>query len=160
MHYNPWNLPAFKMQMVAIILGPTLLCISIYITLKHICLALNPRLSPIPPRLYPFLFVPADISCLLIQAVGGIMAVAAGTTKFSLMSAGNHVIIAGICMQVAVLSTFGLICGFYLIRVRRLLKGANASNEVRELARDNRFRLFMSAVTGAYTAILIRCIYR
>ncbi|KAK4671778.1 hypothetical protein QC764_0098730 [Podospora pseudoanserina] len=68
---NPWNKKAFETQIVAIILAPTLLCISVYLTLKHVCLSLNPGLSRVKPRLYPFIFVPLDISCLMVQAIGG-----------------------------------------------------------------------------------------
>jgi hypothetical protein len=87
---NPWNDAAFKMQIVAIILGPTLVCVGLYLTLKHIVNVLNPSLSRFSPKLYPIFFVPADVSCLVIQAIGGGIAASAGKTKFSLLQHGNR----------------------------------------------------------------------
>ena len=71
-------------QIVAIILGPTLVCIGLYLTLRHMVLAIDPKLSRIPPRAYPLIFVPADVSCLVVQAIGGgLQPPAARTTSSS-----------------------------------------------------------------------------
>lgn len=117
---NPWNKNAFETQIVAIILAPTLVCISIYLTLKHVCLALNPALSRLRrPHLYPFVFVPLDVSCLCVQAIGGALAASAAVSNLSLVQAGNRCIIAGIVLQVVVLLFFGTVSGDYFVRVRR-----------------------------------------
>jgi hypothetical protein len=116
---NPWNKHAFETQIVAIILAPTLICISIYLTLKHVCLALNPALSRVRPHLYPFIFVPLDVSCLLVQAIGGALAASAATTNFKMVQHGNRCIIAGIVLQVVVLSFFGASAGDYILRVKK-----------------------------------------
>jgi hypothetical protein len=145
---------------VAIILSPTIICISIYLTLKHICLSLNPELSRIRPRLYPFIFVPADVSCLLVQAIGGSLAASAGYTNKKLLDGGNHAIIAGIVLQVVVLAFFGTVSLDYYLRVKRWVRSGNATPGALELWNNKKFRLFVFAVTGAYCAILIRCIYR
>jgi hypothetical protein len=145
---------------VAIILSPTIICISIYLTLKHICLSINPDLSRIKPRLYPWIFVPADISCLLIQAIGGSLAASAGYTNKKLLDGGNHAIIAGIVLQLVVLAFFGVTIVDYLVRVRKWFLAGNATPEALELWNDRKFRMFVFAVGGAYCCILIRCIYR
>ncbi|KAB5554919.1 RTA1 like protein-domain-containing protein [Coniochaeta sp. 2T2.1] len=161
---NPWNSSAFQTQIVAIILGPTLICISIYLTLKHVCLSLNPALSRIRPSLYPWIFVPGDVSCLLVQAAGGGIAASAGGSSehpnAKLLQNGNRAIIAGIVLQVVVLAFFGLSGLDYYIRVRRWIKSPEATPEAVALWNNRRFRLFCYGVTGAYTMILIRCIYR
>ncbi|XXG94309.1 hypothetical protein Hte_000563 [Hypoxylon texense] len=160
LHENPWNSDAFQTQICAIILAPTLICISIYLTLKHATLSLNPALSRLRPRLYPLLFVPADVSCLVLQAIGGSLAASAGYDEPALLLAGDRVIIAGIALQSAVLALFGAVCADYFLRVRRWVASGEAAAEALATWHDRRFRRFCCAVAGAYAGILVRCIYR
>jgi hypothetical protein len=162
MNSNPWNKDAFQTQIVAIILSPTVICISIYLTLKHISLNLNPELSRLKPRHYPLVFLPADLSCLIVQAIGGGIAAAAGRDgqDKKLLDSGNRAIIAGIVLQVVVLIFFGIISGEYYMRVRRWVKEPNVNPASIQLWNDGKFRLFVYGVTGAYGCILLRCIYR
>ncbi|KAK4158876.1 RTA1 like protein [Cladorrhinum sp. PSN259] len=160
---NPWNGNAFKIQIVAIVLGPTLLCIGLYLTLRHTVTALNPSLSRVSPKVYPAFFVPADISCLIIQAIGGGVAASAGKQNYSLLKHGNRIIMAGIVLQVIVLLTFAIASGDYLIRAKKYFNSGNVSAEHEagaRLWREKKFRAFEFAMGGAYSALLIRCIYR
>ncbi|KAK4247463.1 RTA1 like protein [Corynascus novoguineensis] len=160
---NPWNDSAFKLQIVAIILGPTLICVGLYLTLKHAVLALNRSLSRVKPRLYPLFFVPADVSCLVIQAIGGGIAASAGRDKYDLLQHGNRTIMAGIVLQVVVLATFGALAGDYLFRAGRCFRSGSVAPEYQagaELWVTKKFRIFMWAIGIAYVTLLIRCIYR
>lgn len=160
---NPWDTDAFQLQICAIVLGPTLICVSIYLTLKHICLSLNPGLSRVRPHLYPYIFVPADVSCLLVQAVGGGIAASAGrdaNANITLLQHGNRAIIAGICLQVVVLAFFGIASFDYLFRTKKWIHSSDAEPEAVALWNDKKFRMFLYAVSGAYSVIFIRCIYR
>ncbi|KAL1839223.1 hypothetical protein VTJ49DRAFT_1741 [Mycothermus thermophilus] len=160
--HNPWNGDAFKLQIVSIVLAPTLVCAGLYLTLKHIVEAIDRTLSRLPPRFYPIFFIPADVSCLVIQAIGGGIAAAGGVVNYELLMHGNRVIMAGVSLQVVVLAAFGLLGGDYLWRARSHFKngGSDSSPSGATLFTDKKFRLFLIAVTGAYAAILIRCIYR
>ncbi|KAI2619048.1 RTA1-domain-containing protein [Hypomontagnella submonticulosa] len=160
LHQNPWNSDAFQTQICAIILAPTLICISIYLTLKHVTLSVNPALSRFRPRLYPLIFVPADVSCLILQAIGGSLAASAGYDKPELLLNGDRVIIAGIALQSAVLGFFGLVCADYCWRVRKWVASGEATPAALATWNDRKFRMFCYAVAGAYAGILIRCIYR
>lgn len=168
MHNNPFSKDAFQLQISAIVLAPTLLCISIYLTLKHTVLSLSPALSRVRPRLYPLIFVPADVSCLILQAIGGGLAASAGSggENATLLLAGDRVIIVGIALQVAVLLGFGTMAADYLLRVRKALRSSGDSGSevlapgARTLWTDKKARMFFYAVLGAYVCILIRCIYR
>ncbi len=165
LHSNPWDQQAFETQICAIILAPTLVCIGVYLTLQHVCLALCPSLSRVRPTLYPWLFVPADVSCLLVQAIGGALAASAGYTNTNLLNAGNRAIIAGIVLQVVVLAVFGLVALDYYVRVKRWLHGGDAklgppTEAALALWQEKKFRMFGIAVAVAYGCILIRCIYR
>ena len=160
---NAWNGNAFKIQIVAIVLGPTLLCIGLYLTLRHAVTALNLNLSRVSPKLYPAFFVPADVSCLIIQAIGGGVAASAGKKNPSLVQHGNRIIMAGIVLQVVVLLVFGAASGDYLIRAKKYFNGGSVSAEHAAGARlwkDKKFRAFEYAMAGAYAALLTRCIYR
>ncbi|OTA69095.1 RTA1-domain-containing protein [Hypoxylon sp. EC38] len=160
LHYNPWNSDAFQTQICAIILAPTLICISIYLTLKHVTLSLNPALSRLRPRLYPLIFVPADVSCLILQAIGGSLAASAGYDNPNLLLSGDRVIIAGIALQSAVLGFFGVMVVDYYLRIRGWVARGEATPDALATWNDRRFRMFCGAVAGAYAGILIRCIYR
>ncbi|EXU96797.1 RTA1 like domain protein [Metarhizium robertsii] len=160
LHYNPWHQSAFELQICAIILAPTFICVSIYLTLKHAALHLNPRLSRIPPRWYPRLFLPADLSCLIVQAIGGGIAAAAGHSNPKLLEGGNRAIIAGVVLQVLVLAVFGALATDYFARAARHMRSADATAPELALWHDAKFRAFALGVTGAYVAVLIRCIYR
>jgi hypothetical protein len=116
---NPWNKNAFETQIVAIILAPTLICISIYLTLKHVCLSLSPTLSRVRPHLYPFIFVPLDVSCLCVQAIGGSLAASGARVNLEMVNHGNRCIIAGIVLQVVVLLFFGTSAGDYFLRIKK-----------------------------------------
>ncbi|KAL2131407.1 hypothetical protein VTI74DRAFT_5140 [Chaetomium olivicolor] len=157
---NPWNKHAFETQIVAIILAPTLVCISIYLTLKHVCLSLNPALSRVRPHLYPFVFVPLDVSCLLVQAIGGALAASAALTNYDMVQHGNRCIIAGIVLQVVVLLFFGGSAADYYLRVKKRINSNEADPDAVVIWKDKKFRMFVYAVAGAYSGILIRCIYR
>lgn len=161
LHKNPWDQSAFQLQICAIILAPTFICVSIYLTLKHAALALNPSLSRIPAVWYPRIFLPADLSCLIVQAIGGGIAAAAGKTKPELQKTGNRAIIAGVVLQVLVLAFFGIMGTDYLVRVTKWLKTPEAQGtQGQRTWQDGKFRRFLYAVIGAYLAVFIRCIYR
>lgn len=157
---NPWNSQAFQTQICAIVLAPTLTCISIYLTLKHLTIALNPSLSRLRPKLLPFIFVPADVSCLLVQAIGGALAASGGRTNRKLVDAGNQAIIAGIALQVVVLLAFGVMSLDYWLRARKWVRSADVTPSALALWNDKKFRTFGYAVLGAYICVQIRCIYR
>ncbi|KAF5577633.1 phospholipid-translocating ATPase [Fusarium pseudoanthophilum] len=157
---NPWNSSAFQTQICCIIIAPTFICAAIYLTLKHVALALNPDLSRIHPRWYPRIFLPADLSCLIIQAIGGGVAAAAKRNQPDLARNGNRTIIAGVVLQVIVLLAFGAMGTDYYLRVKKYLHSSEAAPESLRVWQDKKFRMFGFAVSGAYFAILTRCIYR
>jgi hypothetical protein len=165
MHYNPWSSDGFKLEIVCIILGPTLICAGIYLTLKHIALTVAPTISRLKPRLYTWIFIPSDVFCLLLQAVGGsVDAIAddAKTVDLNKLRVGNNIIIAGIALQVAVLVSFGVLSldFFYHARLHFRRPDTDSSTHAARVWFSKRFRIFCTAITCAYGGILIRCIYR
>ncbi|KAM6533888.1 hypothetical protein FALCPG4_006834 [Fusarium falciforme] len=160
MNPNPWNSAAFQLQICCIIIAPTFICAAIYLTLKHVALALNPSLSRFHPRWYPRVFLPADLSCLIIQAIGGGVAAAAKRDQPGVAQSGNRTIIAGVVLQVIVLLGFGVMGTDYYLRVRKYIHSSEVDPAALRVWTDTKFRRFTVAVIGAYCSILIRCIYR
>ncbi|OKL60274.1 hypothetical protein UA08_04100 [Talaromyces atroroseus] len=170
LHYNAWNLSGFKMDLVCIIIAPTLICAGIYLTLKHVARTVAPTHSRITPRLYTWIFIPFDVFCLLLQAAGGVVDAAAAdssTMNESLLKTGDNIMIAGIALQVVNLIVFGLFSLDFWVASRKHFKGlaqkdstsAEASAEAR-IWFSRRFRVFCAAVACAYAGILVRCVYR
>ncbi|KAL4722542.1 hypothetical protein ACLX1H_010420 [Fusarium chlamydosporum] len=160
MNPNPWVSSAFQTQICCIIIAPTFICAAIYLTLKHVALSLNPALSRFHPRWYPRVFLPADLSCLIIQAIGGGVAAAAKRDQPKLAQNGNRTIIAGVVLQVIVLLAFGIMGTDYYLRVKKYIHSQEVTPESLRVWQDKKFRMFTMAVMGAYFAILTRCIYR
>ncbi|KAH6608396.1 hypothetical protein Trco_001742 [Trichoderma cornu-damae] len=161
LHSNPWNSGAFQLQISAIILAPTFICVSIYLIIKHVAINLNPSVSRIKPRLFPLIFLPADLSCLIIQAIGGGLAAAGGKTNQKLQEGGSHAIVAGVALQVVVLLAFGALSADYYVRVRKYMSLPEAQGtDGWRLWHDASFNKFQYAISSAYFIILVRCIYR
>ncbi|KOS23146.1 Sphingoid long-chain base transporter RSB1 [Escovopsis weberi] len=159
LHHNPWAEGPFDLQITAIILAPSFICVSIYLTLKHVAITLDPAASRLRPKWYPIIFLPADLSCLVVQAAGG--GIAAGNkTNHAAQVAGNRAIMAGVVLQVVVLLIFGGLSADYFVRLRRRMAAGQAPPSAARMWDDANFRKFVFAVLAAYTLIFIRCIYR
>ncbi|EDN04110.1 predicted protein [Histoplasma mississippiense (nom. inval.)] len=128
---------------------------------SHAALAVGPGISRIKPYLYTWIFIPCDISCLVLQGIGGGVA-ASGDQKNdkSLLDNGNRIIMAGIGLQVGVLSLFGIVALDYYWRVSRYHRTSVSTDGEREAWRDGKFRNFAGAVSIAYLTIYARCVYR
>lgn len=160
MHGNVWSKTGFQVQICCIIIAPTFICAAIYLTLKHVSLALSPEISRIPPRFYPRVFLPADLTCLVIQAIGGGVAAAAPRDDPGKAESGNRLIVAGVALQVAVLAAFGVMGLDYWVRVRGYMLRGEAEREQLAVWNNGKFRTFGVSIGVAYVSILCRCIYR
>jgi hypothetical protein len=167
MHYNPWSATGFKIDLVCIILAPTLICAGIYLTLKHVVRTVGPDFSRIKPRLYTWIFIPFDIFCLCLQGVGGGVDSAASNNSSNVdmakLRAGNNIILAGIVLQVVNVAGFGLLSLDFFVRAKSHFRSdsqAVHTSPEGQIWHSRRFRLFWTAVTCSYTGIFVRCIYR
>lgn len=168
MNGNPWSDSGFRLQIVCLILGPSLVAAAIYLTLKHFVLYCGPQYSPLKPRLYPWVFIGCDIGSIVLQACGGGIAASGGNSNIKLLNAGNNLIIAGIAFQVATMAGCGLLVLVYILRYRKRapLKGQVDEKSAYQLSKEHgtvslgRVKLFAAVVALAYFTVLIRCIYR
>ncbi|KAJ5169966.1 RTA-like protein [Penicillium coprophilum] len=163
MHDNPWSGPAFKLQIVCLVLAPTFVAAGVYLTLKHIILSLGPEHSILKPRLFTWIFIGCDIGSLLLQAAGGGVAAAAGKNDMKMLDAGDNIIIAGIAFQVATM----VVCAFFaIVFFWRVFKSGDGFSGEKNLDTGvspivpKWMPFIVGAEIFAYVTVLIRCIYR
>ncbi|CZS96125.1 related to phospholipid-translocating ATPase [Rhynchosporium agropyri] len=123
MHSNPWDQSSFRLQIVALILGPSFIAAGIDLTLKHIVIYFGAQYSLIKPALYTWGFIGLDIFSILLQAAGGGLA-ASGESDRKLLDIGNTVILVGIALQVFQLVVFGIVSVYYAMNVYRHRKAS------------------------------------
>lgn len=163
MHWNPWSEAAFKLQIVCLVLAPTFIAAGVYLTLKHIVLALGPKHSRLKPRLFTWIFISCDIGSLILQAAGGGVAAAAGKFNQDLLKMGDDIIISGIAFQVATMSVCGLLGLDFFVKLARQgdgLAGEKDLESTGSVITPRRMQLIVAAGIFAYLTVLIRCIYR
>lgn len=180
--HNPWNYAGFVVQLLMLILAPTLVAAALSITCKHLVVWYGPQWSLLRPRLYPWVFVGTDFMSILIQAVGGaVSAVASDSDDMDLLDVGSGLLVAGVAFQLANMIFCGGLMVLYLLRRQRGLKsgparvGSSAAEDDdsegfggeslppyrRASPEMNRkVEIFIYAVSAAYLAIIARCIYR
>jgi len=168
MNDNPWSESGFKLQICCLVLGPSFVAAAIYLTLKHFVLYCGPQHSLIKARLYPWIFIGCDFGSIVLQACGGGMAAAGGTTNKSLIDGGNKLIVAGIAFQVVTMAVCGILVLVYIFRYRNASKQNKPIGEKSAYETDKetgaaglrRVKLFGWLIFLAYITVLIRCIYR
>ncbi|EYE97197.1 RTA1 domain-containing protein [Aspergillus ruber CBS 135680] len=160
MHYNPWSPPAFKLQIVCLILSPTFIAAGIYLTIKHIIAYLGPEHSKLKPKLFTWIFIGSDIGSLLLQAAGGGVAASAGSTDQALLKTGDDIMIAGIAFQVATMSVCGFLTLDFFLRFRKNGRGLSVEKEQDGYISPRNMMLVIGGEVFAYVTVLIRCIYR
>ncbi|KAF1835621.1 RTA1-domain-containing protein [Decorospora gaudefroyi] len=168
MNDNPWDESGFKLQICCLVLGPSFIAAAIYLTLKHFVLYCGPQYSLLKPRLYPWIFIGCDFGSIVLQACGGGMAAAGGTTNRKLVDAGNNLIVAGIAFQVLTMTVCGLLVSVYIVRYRKGRSTRDTLSEKSNYQMDKetggvrlgKIKLFGWMIVLAYTTVLVRCIYR
>ncbi|KAI1616118.1 RTA1 like protein-domain-containing protein [Exophiala viscosa] len=158
LHQNPYSQVGFQIQICCLILGPAFNSAAIYLVLKHITLCFGPEYSRIPPRWYTWIFIAGDLLSLVIQAIGGGMA-ATSENDNARQELGDHLMMAGIALQVVTLLFFGTAALMYIL-ARRRAQNVPLSTEARKFLNSTLFKCFAVGFTLAFTAIFIRCVYR
>ncbi|KAM0608681.1 hypothetical protein ACHAP0_007795 [Verticillium nonalfalfae] len=136
LHHNPFSFEAFLMQ------------ITIYILLSQMINWSDRSISRFDPRVFYWIFIPADIISLVLQATGGALS-AVGTEEDEVQN-GVDISLAGLSIQVIALTTFVCLFADYLIAYFR--------KHGQEVTR--RMKVFLFFLFLAVIFILIRCAYR
>lgn len=158
------------MQICCLVLAPSFIAGSIYLTLKHLVMYCGPQYSRLKPRLYPWIFVGCDFGSIVLQAIGGGVAASAGDSNDpKLLDAGNGLIVAGISFQVATMAVCGVLAADFFIRFLKSKPSLSSQEkpdktayeaELSDVKKHRNFKLFCFAIIFAYITVLIRSIYR
>ncbi|KAK2594937.1 Envelope glycoprotein [Conoideocrella luteorostrata] len=147
LYNNPFSFVGFMIQIVCLTIAPIFYTASIYVTLSKTIVYLGPELSRFKPALFYWIFIPFDVVCLILQAAGGAMSTnSTGDNKL-----GVNISMAGLALQVIVLTAFVVCFADYMIRYVR-------SGRARSFGW--RLNTFLSGVTASILLILARCAYR
>ena len=150
------------MQIICLTIAPAFLAAGIYLTLSRIVIVFGPENSRIKPLSYPRIFIPCDVASLLLQAAGGGIASAASHSNKS-PTTGDHIMVAGLAIQVATLFIFIILCADFALRtLKRMNQMGDAATDPAhaKLRASWTFRGFLCALSLATLCIFIRSIYR
>lgn len=160
---NPFDGNTFMLYLITITIAPAFICAGIYLTLARIVVvysSIDPvkRIARFNPRVYAVTFVCCDIICLLIQIIGGLMAVANTIDSPGYLS-GVNLMIGGISLQVVSLFVF-MLCALDLWWHIYRTPAGRFNTSFSDLRRSFRFRGFLWAVSIAVITIVIRSTFR
>ncbi|KAG6006664.1 hypothetical protein E4U21_006809 [Claviceps maximensis] len=147
LYNNPFSFAGFMIQIVCLTIAPVFYTASIYVTLSKTILQFAPELSRFNPTFFYWIFIPFDVVCLALQAAGGAMS----TNSSGEDRSGVNISMAGLALQVIVLTAFAACFADYMIRYLRSY-GAQKF--------DRRLGCFFSGLVASTLLILARCAYR
>ena len=130
---------------------------AIYLTLKHIVLAIGPEWSRIRPKYYTWGFISVDILNLVLQGIGGGIA-ATSINNPSFQKVGTDTLLTGIVWQVITLLVFAALVTNYFSRVYK--NRSQLSLSAMGTLKNGKFRAFLATVLVAFITLFIRFIYR
>jgi hypothetical protein len=172
---NAWNLDAFSGQMLALLLGPTLVAAALSVTFKYVVIFYGTVHSVLRPSLYPWIFVGTDVISIAIQVTGGALTAVAtsASTNSNLGDIGEKLVIAGVSFQVGNMFLCGGFMVSYFLRRRAAIRkekwlgrrlSLQDSHQVTGLIRGKKevqkARIFTWALAIGYFCIIIRTCYR
>ncbi|OAQ98793.1 hypothetical protein LLEC1_08171, partial [Akanthomyces lecanii] len=71
MWQNPFSYYGFMIQIICLTIAPVFFTASIYVTLSKTIRHFAADLSRVRPQLFYWFFIPFDVVCLVLQAIGG-----------------------------------------------------------------------------------------
>ncbi|KAG7100095.1 hypothetical protein E1B28_001875 [Marasmius oreades] len=158
----------FMMQICCLILGPTPLLAANFVIFGRLVGALGEGFSRLRPRFYTYVFLSCDIVSLVLQGIAGGFAATAdpGTSQYDL---GTNLMVAGIGLQVAMMTIFVILVGEYTVRyindrpLKRYRTTQNRSTGTQSMRRfplDTRRQVLLFAMGITTLLLFIRAIYR
>ncbi|MCJ1307055.1 hypothetical protein MMC25_000701 [Agyrium rufum] len=156
MHSNPYSNAGFESQICCLILAPAFIAAGVYLTLKHVVIALGRDFSRLRPKFYTWIFICCDFLSLVMQAIGGATAATANTDATAKI--GGNVMLAGIVIQVVTLLVFAALSTDFFLSVRKNV--ASLHPEATALRSSTRFNTFLTLIGLAFITVFIRCVYR
>jgi hypothetical protein len=162
MHSNPWNNGGFIMQILLLIVSPSLLAAGLYLTVKHLVLHFGPQHSRLQPRLYTWWFITCDALGFFTQVVGGGIQASASRDADGkdMRDIGSKIMIVGIAFQAVTMGVCAILAIDFAQRLYRHRAEPHQSQQVLSSKGPRAFAFYLGCTITAFLAILIRCIYR
>ncbi|KAL0565413.1 envelope glycoprotein [Marasmius crinis-equi] len=157
---NLHNGDPFMMQICCLIIGPTPLLAANFVVFGRLVSLLGAEYSRLRPTLYAKIFLGCDIVSLCLQGAGGGLASTAdsGTSMFDL---GTNLMIAGIILQVVMMTIFVILVGEYTYRyIYSKPHHKKVSVDSIRFPLDTRRQLLLLAMGITTVLLFIRGIYR
>ncbi|KAF8674234.1 RTA1 protein [Rhizoctonia solani] len=158
-HKNPYNRNPFLIQICTTIMAPSFMTAAMFLILPRIVGELGQHYSRMSPRLYPIIFLTADVGALVLQAVGG--GVASSAITLDGANRGGNIMLSGIVIQLAAVALFDLLSIEFVVRytfgrpTRMLPEKHEKKRQIPE-----RVGLMLVGLAIASLFILVRSIYR
>ena len=127
--------------------APVYFAAAIYVLIYQIVCYIDRSASRVNPKFFYWVFIPADIISLILQAAGGAMS----STSNGSSQAGVNIALAGLIFQVITLAFFSICVLDYMYCSRRTWMAAKL---------PRRFVNFCIWLTLATVFIITRCGYR
>lgn len=160
MHSNPWDSGPFIIQILLLIVSPSLLAAGLYLTLKHLVLHYGPEYSRLSPKFYTWLFVVCDAIGFLTQCIGGGIQASADNTDKKMLDMGNNIMVAGVSFQAATMAVCGLLSLDFVYNLYRHRGERKETVQIASSRSAKAFQFYLVCFVVAFVAILTRCIYR
>ena len=117
-HYKPATTLPYAIQSLLILLAPILFAASVYMYLGRIITSVGgDRFSIIPIRWLTKTFVLGDVTCFVVQGAGG--GVLSGAKSASTTRLGEHIILAGLILQIVIFLFFVVVALTFHFRMSR-----------------------------------------
>ncbi|PSN66737.1 RTA1-domain-containing protein [Corynespora cassiicola Philippines] len=149
---NPYNLGAYIIQSLFILLAPILFAASVYMFLSRIIRASGqPSYAMIRPNWLTKIFVGGDILCFLMQGIGGSI-MASGDSKSS-SDMGKTIILAGLILQI-------VIFGFFMVVGLKFHMNLRNSSSRKMAANGFNWEWYMNTLYAVSILITVRNVFR
>ncbi|TFK26878.1 RTA1-domain-containing protein [Coprinopsis marcescibilis] len=164
-HHTPTSVPAFQLQIIMLINGPTPLLAANFIIFGRIIRVLGTSYSRLQPLMYTTIFVFCDVVSLAVQGGGG--AVAAKATDLAGANRGGNIMLGGIAFQLFVIVAYLVLAVEYFVRytfdkpINSLGIAASAQN--REFQRGQlteKMRAMLVALLFNTLCLFVRAVFR
>ncbi|KAL8868941.1 MAG: hypothetical protein Q9174_004649 [Haloplaca sp. 1 TL-2023] len=158
----PYSTLAFQIQISTLIFSPAFFACGIYIILGYIIHIFGAHTSPLSAKQYLWVFCTIDFFSLLLQAIGGGLASAAGSEPDGDLAPGTNTMIAGVVWQLVANVVFAGLFTHAIIRTYRKGKGVlNIDHlSVSGMTTTKRLRILAFATSISTMALIARGVYR
>ncbi|EKM50598.1 uncharacterized protein PHACADRAFT_213499 [Phanerochaete carnosa HHB-10118-sp] len=150
---------SFLMQICATIVAPTPLLVANSVILGEAIIRLGQQYSRLGATIYTVVFIACDIVALVIQAIGGSIALDEDMSGENLTS-GGYIMLGGIVLQLVATSAFMLLAAEFVVRYlrNRPVRARASPFAAHKLEQSMRFMLLVLALSSV--SIFARSVYR